>query len=116
MKHEILYRPSYSIAKVSLEQGESLMAESGAMVSMSGGVEIETKMKGGLFGALKRSVLGGESFFMNTFTANQAGELILAPSTRTSVDMASPTGRRRVTSCQGSVDRTSERSIVHVTL
>lgn len=36
-------------------------------------------MKGGLFGALKRSVLGGESFFINTFSANDAGEISFAP-------------------------------------
>jgi len=80
MQHEILYQPSYSLARVKLDPGESIAAESGAMVSMSGGIEIETSMKGGLVGALKRKVLGGESFFMNTFKANEAGEVTLAPS------------------------------------
>jgi len=80
MKYEILYRPSYSLLKIAMERGELLTAEAGAMVSMSEGINIETTMKGGLFGALKRSVLGGESFFMNTFKANEAGELTLAPS------------------------------------
>jgi uncharacterized protein (TIGR00266 family) len=49
------------------------------MVSMSSGIEIETRAKGGLLGALKRSVLGGESFFVNTFKANDAGEVLFAP-------------------------------------
>lgn len=80
MQHEILYRPSYSLLKVDLARGESICAESGAMVSMSGGVEIQTAARGGIFGALKRSVLGGESFFMNTFNANEAGEVTFAPS------------------------------------
>ena len=80
MQHEILYRPSYSLLKVDLARGESICAESGAMVSMSGGVEIRTAARGGLFGALKRSVLGGESFFMNTFSASEAGEVTFAPS------------------------------------
>ena len=80
MEHEVLYRPSYSLLKVTLAPGESLIAESGAMVSMSDGVEIETSMKGGMLGALKRKVLGGESMFMNTFTAAQGGEITLAPS------------------------------------
>lgn len=79
MEHEILYRPSYSLLRVRLAQGESIAAEAGAMVSMSGGIEIETKARGGVFGALKRSVLGGESFFVNTFHANQAGEVTFAP-------------------------------------
>jgi uncharacterized protein (TIGR00266 family) len=80
MTHEILYRPSYSLLKVNLVKGESISAEAGAMVSMSSTIEIETKMKGGLFGALKKSVLGGESFFTNNFRANDAGEVCFAPS------------------------------------
>lgn len=80
MQVEILYRPSYSLASVRLAPGESIRAEAGAMVSMSGGVRMETKMQGGLLGALKRSVLGGESFFINTFTAESAGDVALAPS------------------------------------
>ncbi len=79
MEHEILYRPSYSLLRVSLLQGESIAAEAGAMVSMSAGVEMETTARGGVFGALKRSVLGGESFFVNTFYANQPGEVTFAP-------------------------------------
>jgi len=79
MEHEILYRPSYSLLRVRLAQGESVAAEAGAMVSMSAGIEIETKARGGVLGALKRSVLGGESFFVNTFRASQAGEVTFAP-------------------------------------
>ena len=41
---------------------------------------METTTQGGLLKGLKRSVLGGESFFMNTFTAQADGaELYLAP-------------------------------------
>lgn len=79
MEHEILYRPSYSLLKVSLRQGEAVSAEAGAMVSMSSTIEIKTAAKGGIFGALKRSVLGGESFFVNTFMAADAGEVTFAP-------------------------------------
>ena len=79
MKHEILYKPSYSLAVVNLERGEEIVAESGAMVSMSSGISIETAARGGLFGGLARKFLGGESFFMNTFHADEAGEITLAP-------------------------------------
>jgi uncharacterized protein (TIGR00266 family) len=79
MQSEILYRPSYSLLKVLLERGETILAEAGAMVSMSSTIDIRTQAKGGLIGALKRSVLGGESFFMNTFTAGEAGEITFAP-------------------------------------
>jgi len=47
---------------------------------MSSGIEMKTAAKGGVFGALKRSMLGGESFFMNTFSAVEAGEVTFAPS------------------------------------
>jgi uncharacterized protein (TIGR00266 family) len=80
MEHEILYKPSYALLKVKLPAGEQISAEAGAMVSMSSSVEIETSMRGGLLGSLKRSVLGGESFFVNTFKAGEEGEVTFAPS------------------------------------
>ncbi len=79
MKYEVKYGPSYALGIVSLEAGEKIQAETGAMVSMSDTIKIETGMKGGLLSGLKRSVLGGESFFLNTFEAEQAGEVTIAP-------------------------------------
>jgi uncharacterized protein (AIM24 family) len=51
----------------------ALKAESGAMMATSAGVEVEAKMQGGLMKGLKRSVLGGESLFVSTFTAPDQG-------------------------------------------
>lgn len=80
MEIEILHRPSYSLAVTKLSPGERIRAEAGAMVSMSGGVAIETKAEGGLLKSLGRAVLGGESFFQNFFVAPaQGGEVTLAP-------------------------------------
>lgn len=80
MKVEILFRPSYSIAKVLLNSNEAVIAESGAMVGMSADIQVETKMRGSLLQSLARSVLGGESFFVNTYrAAARGGELLLAP-------------------------------------
>jgi uncharacterized protein (TIGR00266 family) len=77
---DVRFSPSFAMATVTLNQGEGLQAEAGAMTGMSGGVAIETKAQGGLLGGLKRSVLGGESFFINTFTASAGpGEVIVAP-------------------------------------
>lgn len=77
---DIKFSPSFAMATVTLNQGEGLQAEAGAMTGMSGGIAIETKAQGGLLGGLKRSVLGGESFFINTFTASAGpGEVIVAP-------------------------------------
>lgn len=81
MRHQILYQPSFSLALVSLERGEQIMTESGAMVSMSPTMKIEAAMAGGgVFGAVK-SAMGGESLFRTTFTADSGpGEITLAPS------------------------------------
>ncbi len=81
MKIQLLYKPSYSIAKIELSSGESIKAESGAMMSMSPNISIETHkaQRGGLLKSLKAAFLGGESFWMNTFTATQPGEVLLAP-------------------------------------
>lgn len=80
MNVEILYRPAYSIARVTLAPNETIRAESGAMVAMSPGVQLETQAHGGLLKSLKRAVLGGESFFVNTYQApSQGGEVWLAP-------------------------------------
>lgn len=80
MKVNILYKPSYSLADVSLDGGEKIVAESGSMVAMSTDIEVQTKMKGGLMKSLARSVLGGESFFINTFQAgSRGGQIQFAP-------------------------------------
>jgi len=80
MKIDIRYQPSYSLAIVGLEPEESVQAEAGAMVSMTSNIQIETGMKGGILGAVTRSVLGGETLFANTFTSKGApGEITLAP-------------------------------------
>lgn len=80
MEVEILHRPSYSLAVARLGANERIRAEPGAMVSFSAGVEIETKMEGGLLKSLGRAVLGGESLFQNFWKAGpQGGEVTLAP-------------------------------------
>lgn len=80
MQTEILYRPSYSLARVMLAPNEKIRTESGAMVSMSADLGVETQARGGLLSSLARTVLGGESFFLNTYTApSGGGEITLAP-------------------------------------
>jgi uncharacterized protein (TIGR00266 family) len=77
--YEILHQPSFSLAVVKLQPEQSILAEAGAMVSMSANVELQSQMKGGLFGAIKRAA-GGESAFVSTFTARGGpGEVTLAP-------------------------------------
>jgi uncharacterized protein (TIGR00266 family) len=84
MQIDLQYRPTYSMALVQLQVGESIVAEGGAMVSSSPNVSIETNLNrgrsGGLLGMLGKTMLGGETFFVNTFTARgEAAEVGLAP-------------------------------------
>ena len=77
--YEILHQPSFALAVIQLQAEQSILAEAGAMVTMSANVELQSQMKGGLMGALKRAV-GGESAFVSTFTARGgAGEVTFAP-------------------------------------
>ncbi|KYC45564.1 MAG: hypothetical protein APG12_00896 [Candidatus Methanofastidiosum methylothiophilum] len=76
---EIKDRPVFSILNINLKSGQSIVAEAGAMVTMSSNVSLKTEMKGGIGGALKRGVLGGESLFMNTYTSNGPGNISFAP-------------------------------------
>jgi uncharacterized protein (TIGR00266 family) len=77
--YEIQYQPSFSLVIIQLQPEQAILAEAGAMVSMSANVELQSEMKGGFFGALKRAA-GGESAFVSTFTArNGPGEVCLAP-------------------------------------
>ena len=77
MKHAVLQKPDFGLLRIEFESaGEEVVAESGAMVARSTGVQMKTAMRGGLLGAAKRSLLGGESLFLNTFTAGSAGETL----------------------------------------
>lgn len=87
MQIEVKHRPAYALAVVKLEAGETVVAESGALVSRDTHVQLETSagsqgqgLVAGLFSGLKRMV-AGESFFQNRFTAEtRQGEVTFAPS------------------------------------
>jgi uncharacterized protein (TIGR00266 family) len=81
MQVELRHNPSYAVARLHLAPGERFQGEAGAMVMQAFGVEIESKMQGGFMSALKRSTLGGSSFFITTFIGH--------PQSPTWVDVAS---------------------------
>src|SRR5579884_2296140 len=58
---------------VSLQPGEVLTAEAGAMMFVSGDIAMDVEMPGGLTGGLKRKLLAGESLFLTRYRANGAG-------------------------------------------
>lgn len=80
MQFDIRNKPDFASLHITLSPGEQIVTETGAMMGMSPGLHLETQMKGGLMGAAKRA-LGGESVFLNTYTASAEGQrLDLAPS------------------------------------
>lgn len=89
MKFEISHDPAFSMLKVDLQQGETLVSEPGAMVAMTQNVNLEAKLTTtpsaglganvkALVAALVRKFLGGESFFVTHYTA-PGGTVWLAP-------------------------------------
>jgi len=71
--------PSFTMVRFNLKPGQSIMAETGAMVTMSRTITIQTQKRAkGILKSIKVAALGRESFFINTFTAQGApGELSL---------------------------------------
>ena len=76
MNIEIIEGPGNSAAVISLAANESCTAEGGSMIAIKGQASVETttqkKGKGSIKSGLKR-LLGGESFFLNHYTAGQGG-------------------------------------------
>lgn len=65
MRYEIMQPGAFAFLKVQLEAGESIKAESDAMMAMSGNIKVEGKMEGGMLGGLARKFLSGESLFFS---------------------------------------------------
>ena len=76
---EKLTSPDYSVAKIIMPADYTLTVEASAMISMDTNVSMETKLKGGLLGGIKR-VMSAESLTVNEFTAQGGpGEIMIAP-------------------------------------
>lgn len=90
MQQIIKYEPSFSLLQLQLGPGENLVAEAGSMVARASHVGMQVKLNAGrnagFFGKLKafliamlRKMVGGETFFVNHFSAPQGGWVWLAP-------------------------------------
>jgi len=70
MQVDIRGRPSFAHLAATLEAGESLTIESGAMASMSANTRLTARWNGGFFAAWMRKVFGGESLFVNEVSSS----------------------------------------------
>lgn len=77
MEYEFTNKPAYTTVNAKLDRGESVTLESGALISHTENVEVETHSStGGILGSLKKSMLADEELFRNTFTATANGEVV----------------------------------------
>lgn len=83
MDIKLLQQPDSTIARVTMQAGEELVAEAGCMIAMSGNINTSTTLRqgkgGGILGGMKR-MLGGESLFLSVYRSSvNGGEVFLAP-------------------------------------
>jgi uncharacterized protein (TIGR00266 family) len=77
-KYEIIYGSSFPVVRYRLSPGETLKAESGAMITMSTSGELTGGLEGGLLKSLMR-LFANEKFFFQYFRAVRGpGEVVLA--------------------------------------
>ena len=67
---------NFPVAICTMEPGQAILCETGAMSWMNGGVRMETNTGGGIGKMLGRA-FSGESLFMNRYVADSAGILAL---------------------------------------
>ena len=70
-----IYGTTMPLVELTLNKGERIVSQSGAMKWMSGGIKMDTGMAGGLAGAFQRKI-SGESAFLNYFSALADGEKV----------------------------------------
>ena len=91
LRHEITHGPSFAMLRVDLAPGQTIVSEAGAMVARHQQIGMEVTLNAGrgagffakltaLFVAFVRRLVGGETFFVNHFSAaTQNGSVWLAP-------------------------------------
>ncbi|NLS96762.1 MAG: TIGR00266 family protein [Planctomycetaceae bacterium] len=77
METEIRNKPSFANIRIKLGPGDRVIAEADAMASMSSTIDIKTMWSGGFLRAVLKRVFGSESLFVNEFSTESEGELIL---------------------------------------
>ena len=85
MRHQVLHAPAFSTLRLDMGEGESILAQPGAMQAMTTGFHVEVKLglqrgeKRGVFGGM-RSVFGGENMFTVIYKAKRDEQhIMLAP-------------------------------------
>lgn len=95
MQCEVKYRPAFAAIFITLEPGEKVTAEAGAMASMDSQLTMKTEFSGGFLAALMRKFFGGESLFVNVFSneTRQTLNLVLTQSVIGDIEAIDLNGR-----------------------
>ncbi|MEB3829271.1 TIGR00266 family protein [Phormidium sp. CCY1219] len=76
---EIEHSPAYASLRLQLQPNQSVLIESGAMAAMDSGIQMKSRMQGGMMQGLGR-MMSGESLFISEFTAQgKGGEIFVSP-------------------------------------
>jgi len=70
-----LHGTTMQLLNIELNEGESIVSESGRLVYMSDNINMRTEAKGGLWNAIKRK-FAGESFFLVNFTCESGKGIV----------------------------------------
>ena len=77
--YRVEHNPAYASLILDVPANQTVMVEASAMAAMDSSLQMKSKMKGGLMKGIGR-MLGGESLFINEFTAQgKPGELYISP-------------------------------------
>ena len=90
MNHEITHGPAFSMVRVDMQPGETLVTEPGAMVAMNSQMNLDAKLTidpnagagdklKAIVAAVIRKFLGGESFFVTHYSTPQPGSVWFSP-------------------------------------
>ena len=80
MEYNIDGNPDYGQLTVRVRPGERFIAESGAMVWMTDGMQVKARLLGGFTKALVRKAVGGESLFVGEYHHGSGGSIAFSPS------------------------------------
>ncbi|AUX09464.1 hypothetical protein AArcSl_1838 [Halalkaliarchaeum desulfuricum] len=96
MDYEYENKPAYTTVNATLDNGESVTLEGGALIAHSENIDMETHSSaGGMLGSIKKSMLADEETFRNTFTATANDQYVKfaqnQPGDMTAIDLNAET-------------------------
>lgn len=77
MKADLVGNPDFGTVEFTLDSGDTILTESGAMAAMDSDVDVQTELMGGMLPAFMRKILAGESLLAGKYTAKRDGRRLM---------------------------------------